>query len=89
MGVRLPNLPPLAYKNDPVDPGDEMLYGARAIAKFLFGNERFDRRVYHLVATGRLPVARIPGFAARKSTLRRWLERQEYMSTSALSRVAA
>jgi hypothetical protein len=66
-----------------------MLYGANAIATFLFGDERYRRRVYHLAEKGRLPVARIPGFAARKSTLRNWLAHQEHMSICAPHQEAA
>jgi hypothetical protein len=66
-----------------------MLYGANAIAKFLFGDERYRRRVYHLAEKGRLPVARIPGFAARKSTLRDWLAYQEQTSVCVSHQEAA
>jgi hypothetical protein len=51
-------------------PGADLLEGAEAIAKFLFGTERHRRRVYYLVETGRLPTFRIGKLIyARKSAL--------------------
>ena len=56
---------------------DDLIYGADKIAEFLFGHVRFRRRVYYLVETGRLPVLRLPGICARKSTLTNWFAEQE------------
>jgi hypothetical protein len=58
---------------------DDLLRGARAIAKFLFGDEKYCRRVFHLHATGRLPTFTFgtAGICARKSTLLNYVEQQE------------
>ena len=69
-------------KDDREMPANDILYGARAIAEFLFGDPRQRSRVYHLCAKGHLPHFR-PGTSrkgriyARKSTLREWGERAE------------
>jgi hypothetical protein len=49
---------------------DDLLYGAAAIAEYLFGDRKKRRRVYHLNATGRLPLGRMGEvLVGRKSTL--------------------
>ena len=60
----------------------DLLIGAAEIARHVFGSDepRFQRRVYYLTSAAkcRLPHFRI-GFqlAARKSTIREWIEGQE------------
>jgi hypothetical protein len=60
--------------------GSDLLCGADAIAKFLFGDSRLRRKVYYLTSKGR---AQLPHFrlgtiiCARKSTLVRWIEAAE------------
>lgn len=59
-------------------PGD-LLEGARAIAIFLFWDEKYQRKVFYLASKKRLPVF---GFGtatlyARKSTLLKFIEEQE------------
>lgn len=61
----------------------DILIGAAQIARYIFGSKeyRFQRRVYYLTSDAKcqLPLFRI-GFqlAARKSTIREWIEGQEY-----------
>lgn len=58
--------------------GDDILYGADEIAKFLFGPKGNRRRVFHLVQTSRLPTFRIgTTICARRSTLMDWIAEQE------------
>ena len=56
----------------------DLLQGADAIAKFLYGDTRHRRKIYHLVASSRLPVFRLGTMlCARQSTLLTWIEEQE------------
>jgi hypothetical protein len=56
----------------------DMLYGADAIATFLFGDRKHRRRVYNLVDGNGLPVFRIGvNICARKSVLLDWIAAQE------------
>lgn len=80
-GARLSGSLPQKF-NSAIPPSGEMLYGAKAIANFLFGNAKYARRVYHLIEKNRLPVVRLPGLAARESTLLYWLFQQELASTT-------
>jgi hypothetical protein len=49
---------------------NDLLYGAAAIAEFLFGDKKKRRRIYHLHATGQLPLGRMGEvLIGRKSTL--------------------
>ena len=60
---------------------DDVLRGAAAIAGFLFGDRGMRRRVYHLVATSRLPHFRTGNtLCARKSVLTQWVQEQENRS---------
>ena len=65
------------------DLSDDLLEGAAAIAKFVFGNDthKTRRRVYHLAdlkRRDRLPVFRMgQQIFARKSTLLRWIAERE------------
>lgn len=61
---------------------DDLIIGAAALARFLFGSDepRFQRRIYYLTHTAkcRLPHFRIGSqIAARRSTLLKWIEQQE------------
>src|ERR1700683_3924832 len=42
-----------------VKTSEAMIRGAAAIAEYMFGDRRYRRRVYHLVQTSRIPIARI------------------------------
>ena len=58
---------------------EDILEGARAIAIFLFGDAKYQRKVFYLASKKRLPVF---GFGtatiyARKSTLLKFIEEQE------------
>jgi hypothetical protein len=60
--------------------GDDLLHGADAIAKFMFGDAKHRRKVYYL--TGEAPRG-MPHFkmgsviCARKSTILNWIAQQE------------
>ena len=60
--------------------GDDLLHGADAIARFVFGDAKHRRKVYYL--TGEAPRG-MPHFkigsviCARKSTLLNWIAQQE------------
>lgn len=56
---------------------DDLLHGAAAIAQFIFGDAKQRRKVYCLIESGRLPVFRLGGISARKSTLLAWIAIQE------------
>lgn len=63
---------------NPVEMASDILYGAEAIAAYLFGDPAFRRRVYHLVRRKRLPMFRIgANICARKSVLEEWIRIQE------------
>jgi hypothetical protein len=73
-----------AQANQPsADLSSDLLEGATAIAKFVFGDEsqKSRRRVYHMADMkrgDRLPVFRIgQQIFARKSTLVRWIAARE------------
>lgn len=55
---------------------DDLLEGADAIARELYGNAKYRRRVYQL--KDELPIFQIGAkLFARKSTLLRWIEERE------------
>ena len=57
---------------------DDLLFGADAIAEFLFGDRKKRRQVYHLVHGGQLPVFKLGAtLCARKSRLLRWIDQEE------------
>ena len=59
----------------------DLLRGAEEIAQFLFDDANARRRVYHLVATSRLPHFKLGSMiCARRSTLEKWIEEQESRS---------
>ena len=63
---------------DNAELAEDILYGAGAIASFLFGDASQRSRVYYLCANDQLPIFRIGSrIAARKSTLREWVGEQE------------
>ena len=56
----------------------DIVCGAKGIAKELFGDEKCDRKVFHLAATGRLPVFRIGSrLCIRRSELLSWIKEME------------
>jgi hypothetical protein len=57
----------------------DLLRGAKEIAIFLYGDAKFRRRVYHLIATSRLPHFTLGGsvICARKSVLLDFVKQQE------------
>jgi hypothetical protein len=60
------------------DLASDVLHGAAAIARFLHGHERHRRKVYRLVAVGKLPYFRLGrDICSRKSVLLRWIAAQE------------
>lgn len=67
----------------------DILYGADAIAAFLFGEKKLRRRVYNLVDGNGLPVFRIGvSICARKSALLEWIAAQEHGSVNGAAREA-
>jgi len=61
-----------------VKQSQDMIRGAAEIALYMFGDRRFRRRVYHLVQTSRIPIARIGStLCMRPSTYQKWIESQE------------
>jgi hypothetical protein len=60
---------------------DDLLEGAEAIARFMFGSVAKRRRVYHLAATSDLPLFRLGEvICGRRSTLLAWIAEQEKAS---------
>jgi len=60
--------------------GDDLLHGADAIAKFMFGDAKHRRKVYYLTgeATKGLPHFKMGSLiCARKSTIMTWIAEQE------------
>jgi hypothetical protein len=56
----------------------DLLRGADEIAEFLFGDRKLRRRIYHLVATSKLPVFKLGStICARRSVLLKWIRDQE------------
>ena len=64
---------------------DDLLRTDREIAKFVFGDEKYWRRVNHLRTTGRLPTFTLgtATVCARKSVLLALIEKQERETTTA------
>lgn len=56
----------------------DMLRGANEIAGFLFGDPKQRRKIYHLIASSRLPTFKLGSIiCARRSVLQRWIKDQE------------
>jgi hypothetical protein len=56
----------------------DLLYGADELARFLYGDRKFRRKVYNLVETNRLPHFRLgASICGRKSILLKWIAEQE------------
>jgi hypothetical protein len=63
---------------------DDLLFGAEAIAEFLFGDRKKRRRVYHLNTTGQLPLGKMgETLIARKSTLTKHIAKGETLARKA------
>ncbi|MBC7285486.1 MAG: hypothetical protein H5U12_29405 [Hoeflea sp.] len=63
--------------------GDDLLHGADAIARFMFGDAKHRRKVYYLTgeATKGLPHFKMGSvICARKSTILNWIAEQERFS---------
>jgi hypothetical protein len=80
-------------ENLPTDPtaselGDDLLVGAAAIARFLFGTEKERRRVYYLAGTGELPCFQLgQTVCARRSALLRHIEHRERVTLETTAEV--
>jgi hypothetical protein len=60
---------------------DDLLFGAEAIAEFLFKDRKKRRRVYHLNATGQLPLGKMgETLIGRKSTLTKHIAKGERLT---------
>jgi hypothetical protein len=65
---------------------EDLLYGAAAIAEFMFGNKEERRKVYGLIESGALPVFRLGAIlCARKSTIVRDVEARERAAVSEIT----
>ena len=63
--------------------GDDLLFGAAAIAEFLFKNRKKRRKVYHLHERRLIPTFKVgPELVGRKSTLQRHFAEAERASTN-------
>jgi hypothetical protein len=68
----------LVTQSRDADLASDLLRGADEIARFLFGDARQRRKVYHLVETSRLPHFRLGSLlCARRSVLLNWIAEQE------------
>lgn len=59
---------------------DDMLHGAKAIARFIYGDDsdKNTRRIYHAADKLGMPTFQMGAtVCARKSTLLKWIEKQE------------
>ncbi|PVE22848.1 hypothetical protein DC522_19105 [Microvirga sp. KLBC 81] len=82
---------PLGANGGGLPLADDLLRGARPIARFIYGeskdereNEANERRVYHAAQKHGLPVFKLGGvLCARKSTILRWIEAQERSGAAA------
>src|SRR5438105_1690545 len=73
----LQSVAPSPPSTPPTLAGD-ILYGADAVAEFLFGDRKHRRKVYNLVETNGLPHFRIgASICVRKSVLLIWISDQE------------
>ena len=64
--------------NAPDQLAGDILKGADAIAKFLFGSREFRRKIYYLAERTKLPVFRLGSvLCARKSVLMNYILEQE------------
>jgi hypothetical protein len=62
---------------------DDLLLGAEAIAMFLFGDRKKRRSIYHLHATGQLPLGKMGAtLIGRKSTLIKHVAKGERLITA-------
>jgi hypothetical protein len=60
---------------------NDILYGADAIAEFVFGERGTRRKIYYLAEYTRMPIFRIGSvLCARRSVLMKWIEGQEQRS---------
>ena len=77
----MPNFPPNPSTPSPAPDrplAEDLLFGAAAIAEFIYGDKRKRRQVYHLVQSGSLPVFKMGNqVCARKSTVLLWVEEME------------
>ena len=58
--------------------GDDLIYGAAALAKFLFGANGSRRKIYYLAKYTKIPLFRIGSvLCGRRSVLTEWVAKQE------------
>ena len=70
--------PSVAVDGQSAELGQDLLFGAEAIAKFVFGDRKYRRRIYHLASSSRLPVFRLGAMlCGRKSVLLSYVTEQE------------
>lgn len=59
--------------------GDDLLYGAKAIADYMFGDDskKIQRRVYNYCANKQIPFFKMGStVCAKKSRIDEWIEKQ-------------
>lgn len=62
----------------PAELAGDILHGAGQIAHYLYGHEKYRRKVYRLVSAGKLPNFRLgAAICTRKSVLHGWIGKQE------------
>lgn len=61
---------------------EDLLEGADEIAAFIYGDPGKRRKVYYLIEKEGLPVLRMGGICARKSTILKWIEQRELAAAS-------
>jgi hypothetical protein len=67
----------------PPDLAEDLLYGAAAIAAFMFGDKDERRKVYGLIESGEIPVFRLgTTVCARKSSIFRAIAAREAAATT-------
>jgi hypothetical protein len=67
-------------KKEPVEVANDLLEGAAAIARFMFGEKAHPRRAHTLIRNG-LPHAKNGNrIWARRSTILEWIKKQEERS---------
>jgi hypothetical protein len=74
---------PLPTEKPAEDTNEPMIEGAAAIAEFIYRSRdvRYLRKIYYLVETSKIPIARLGSkLCLRPSTYRSWIEGQEARS---------
>ena len=72
------NVDKTPFEEPPQSLSNDLLYGAEAIAEYIFGRREDRRKIYYLFGHTRIPIFRIGSvLCGRRSTLSRWISGQE------------